>query len=623
MQTYTGPTHTGGLTLPYRWPRISIVPRTGRCLIIAVFIILIVSCGAPPVPEVVDSQQQATITPLPMANTEKTPAPESTASQLGLPTPISLPTGTPPDSSVNQVQGAINVGISELGSLEGAGDPKALASPVLGRLNMTVYETLVVSAPNGDLVPRLAEDWQVSPDGLTWTFSIRDGVPFHDAGGELSADDVAWTWIQSTEPDSRYGGAGPVASLIRGLNQLKVVNQSTVQVVNDKPRFDMLFSFRAPYRHGLAIQSRAAFDRQGPDPDGTQLTGTGPWRLIEVSPSDYWKLEAVESHWREIPKFQELILWQIAAESSRIASLKTGALDTAEVDPQSVDQLRQIPNMKFTRAPDAGQFAWNLHGQFYSTKRPGYDPSLPWVSSDPDTGSAEWNRARKVRLAMALAIDREALVRDVLKGQGRAQHYWIDAGNSWLDPLKEAEPTPFRYDPTRAIKLLEEAGYPEGFDAEVACYPRGIPYEMEVCREIATKMWPAVGIKTKVNELTYAELRPDVLRRGLGLLAPHPLGTYTEPMALYPNGVWRIGSWNTGFEHPEIDALVAEALAQADSTQRAIPTLAIAEWIRDKVTHIPVYTPDLLYPAGPRIQPWQLQGGDKKLIHNFEFIQPR
>ena len=89
---------------------------------------------------------------------------------------------------------------------------------------------------------------------------------------------------------------------------------------------------------------------------------------------------------------------------------------------------------------------------------------------------------------------------------------------------------------------------------------------MEVCREIATKMWPAVGIKTRVNDLTYGDLRTDVLGRGLGLLAPHPLGTYTEPMALYPNGVWMVGSWNTGFEHPEIDSLVAEALTQADTT---------------------------------------------------------
>ena len=528
--------------MPYRWPRISGVSPAGGCLFIALFVVLIVSCGVPSDPAVVD--QQPTVTPLPMSNAEPTPATQPTASQSSLPTPIAMPTGIP--SSVNQVRGAINVGISELGSLEGAADPRELASPVLGRLNMTVYETLVVSARNGDLVPRLAEDWRVSPDGLTWTFSIQEGVPFHDAGEELSADDVAWTWIRSTEPNSRYGGAAPVRSLIRGRNQLNVVNQRTVQVVNDKPRFDMLFSFRAPYQHGLAIQSRAAFDRQGPDQDSTQLTGTGPWRLIEVSPLDYWKLEAVESHWREAPKFQELVLWRIAEESSRIASLKTGALDTAEIEPQSVDQLRQIPNMKFTRAPDAGQFAWHLHGQFYSTERPGYDPSLPWVSADPDPGSEEWNRARKVRLAMALAIDRESLVREVLKGQGRAQHYWVDAGNSWLDPLKKAQPTPFKYDPTLAIQLLEEAGYPEGFVAEVACYPRGIPYEVEVCREIATKMWPAVGIKTRVNDLNYADLRPDVLRRGLGLLAPHPLGTYTEPMALYPNGVWMLGNLEYG-----------------------------------------------------------------------------
>ena len=609
--------------MPYRWPHISRMAPAGVCLFLALFLVFVVSCGTTPDPAVEKNQRQPAITPLPMANAETTATAEPTVSQPVSPTSIAAPTGIPQPSSVNLVRGAINVGISELGSLQGAADPKELASPVLGRLNMTVYETLVVSAPNGDLAPRLAESWQVSPDGLTWTFSIREGVPFHGGGGELSADDVAWTWIRSTEPDSRYGGAAPVGSLIHGPNRLEVVDARTVQVVNDKPRFDMLFSFRAPYRHGLAILSKAAFDRQGPENDGTQLTGTGPWKLVEVSPSDYWKLEAVEDHWRETPKFQELVLWQIPNESSRIASLKTGALDTAEIDPQSVEQLRQIPNMKFTRAPDASQFAWHLYGQFYSAERPGYDPSLPWVSADPDTGSEEWNRARKVRLAMALAIDRESLVREVLKGQGRAQHYWIDAGNSWLDPLKEDDPAPFKYDPARAIQLLEEAGYPEGFFAEVVCYPRGIPYEMEVCREIATKMWPAVGITTTVNELTYADLRPDVLQRSLGLLAPHPLGGYTEPMALYPNGVWMLGSWNTGLEHPEVDALVAEALTQADSTQRAITTRAIAEWIRDQVTHIPVYTSELLYPAGPRIQPWQLQGGDNDLIHNFEFIQPR
>ncbi len=177
--------------MPYRWPRIYGVPPAGGCLFIALFVVFIVSCGDPTAPAVVD--EQPTITPLPVANTEMTPIPEPTACQSALPTPIVVPTGIPQQLSVIPVSGAINVGISELGSLEGAADPKQLASPVLGRLNMTVYETLVVSAPNGDLAPRLAEDWRVSPDGLTWTFSIQDGVPFHGEGGELSADDVAWT----------------------------------------------------------------------------------------------------------------------------------------------------------------------------------------------------------------------------------------------------------------------------------------------------------------------------------------------------------------------------------------------------------------------------------------------
>ncbi len=91
--------------MPYRWPRISRLPLTGGYLIIALFLVLAVSCGAPPATEVPDTEQQPTITPLPMSNSGNTPAPEPTGSQLGLPTPISLPTGTPLVSSVNQVRG--------------------------------------------------------------------------------------------------------------------------------------------------------------------------------------------------------------------------------------------------------------------------------------------------------------------------------------------------------------------------------------------------------------------------------------------------------------------------------------------------------------------------------------
>ena len=95
MHIYPAQTHTGGLAVPYQWPRISRAPLAGRFLIIALFVALIVSCGAPSAPDVVDTQQ-ATITPLPMANAEITPAPEPTASESALPTPISLPAGTPP-----------------------------------------------------------------------------------------------------------------------------------------------------------------------------------------------------------------------------------------------------------------------------------------------------------------------------------------------------------------------------------------------------------------------------------------------------------------------------------------------------------------------------------------------
>jgi ABC-type transport system substrate-binding protein len=80
---------------------------------------------------------------------------------------------------------------------------------------------------------------------------------------------------------------------------------------------------------------------------------------------------------------------------------------------------------------------------------------------------------------------------------------------------------------------------------------------------------------------------------------------------------------NHGFEHPEFDAMMEKANTTPDAEARRKLTQEMARWIKDNVTHIPVYVPNIVYPAGPKIEPWPLQGGDKKLIHNLEFIQPR
>ena len=289
---------------------------------------------------------------------------------------------------------------------------------------------------------------------------------------------------------------------------------------------------------------------------------------------------------------------------------------------QSLDALRADPEFKFVSVPDAGQFQFHLHGQFYSVDRPGYDPDLAWVSSNSDLDSPEWADAVKVRLAMAISIDRDLLVDQLLNGEGRAQYYFGDSGNTVLDPLKAVNPEPFAYDPDRAVKLLAEAGYADGFDLPVACYTRGLPSDIQIC-EAVTSMWEAIGINTTVSKLPYATLRPLMFDRAMEVINPHGLGTYPEPMALWPNSSWVEGGWNAGFEHPFLDDLIAKASLEANPEARFEMTREISQFMTDNVTHIPVYVPNAIYPAGPKIEPWPLAGGAKNIIHNLELIRPR
>lgn len=537
-----------------------------------------------------------------------------------MPTAAPTPTDLPPPAMVEIVSGFLNVGVGgNLGAIEGVGDPAEHgANNGIERSQSTIYDMLVFSAPNGDLVPRLFKSWDISADGLTWTFQLEEGVFFQDGYGELVASDVVWTIERAQNEGSKFGRAAPLRAVFGAPTVFEAVDDHTIKMVTESPKFDTLFSLRAPYGAGLPMQTPRAFeDGRVNDP-----VGTGPWDFIQAKTGEFWELEAVIDHWRATPNFTGLKFFEIPEESTRLAALQTGALDTGEMAVQSLAVLRNEPGFEFVSAPDAGQLQFHLHGNFYSVDRPGYNPDLPWVSSNSDINSPEWASAVNVRLALAIAIDRELIVDQLLNGEGRAQYYFGDAGNTVLDPLKVDNPEPFAYDPDRAMALLAQEGYADGFDLPVACYTRGVPSDVQVC-EAVVGMWETIGINTTVTKVPYGTLRPLMFDRNMTVIHPHGLGTYPEPMALWPNAAFVEGGWNAGFEHPILDELLRAALVEANAEARAVISREISKFMTDNVTHIPVYVPDIIYPAGPKIDPWPLAGGAKNIIHNLELIRPR
>jgi len=581
----------------------------------------IIACGssatATAVPATAVPQQA------PQPTNTSAPAPTSVPSTGGaaaLPTAAPTPTQLPPPAKVEIVAGFLNVGVGgNMGAIEGVGDPgEHGANNGIERSQMTIFDTLVISAPNGDLVPRLFKSWDISTDSLTWTFHLEEDIPWHKGYGELTASDVVWTWERATIEGSKFGRATPLRQVVGPPTVVEIIDDYTIKMTTETPKFDALFSFRAPYGAGLPMQSKKAFD----DNRVNDPIGTGPWQFVRAKTSEFWEMEAVIDHWRSTPHFSGLKFFEIPEESTRLAALQTGALDTGEVAVQSLAVLRNEPGFKFVSASDAGQMQIHLHGNFYSVDRPGYKPELPWVSSNGDIDSPEWATAVKVRLALAIAIDRELIVEQLINGEGRAQYYFADSGNTVLDPLKVDDPTPFLYDPDRAEALLSEAGYADGFDLPMACYTRGLPSDVQVCEAVAA-MWESLGINTTVTKVPYGTLRPLMFDRNMEVVHPHGLGTYPEPMALWPNSTWVEGGWNAGFEHPILDELIQKAQLEANAEARYEITREISRFMRDNVTHIPVYVPDIIYPAGPKIDPWPLAGGAKNIIHNLELIRPR
>ena len=224
--------------------------------------------------------------------------------------------------------------------------------------------------------------------------------------------------------------------------------------------------------------------------------------------------------WKSIgertPNFEELVLHEIQEESTRLANFQTGNLDVFNVvGLDSLPSVQKMPDVKFMRVEGGATEHLGIFGAFYvglgtDDQRPGYDPSLPWVSSNPDPASEEWATATKVRQAMAISIDRQLIVDELLHGEGKPLVLW--GWESQIDRLPP-EYRQWEYDPEKAARLLEEAGYPGGgFEITLTPSIRGVPAEVEACEAVAT-MWEAIGINVKVQKIPYASLSPQIRTR--------------------------------------------------------------------------------------------------------------
>ena len=267
-----------------------------------------------------------------------------------------------------------------------------------------LWENLLSRDAKGNLIPMLAERWEVLDGGRTWTFHLRKGVRFHN-GTEVTAEDVRYTFASI----AREGSANSLAPEFRQIKSMEIEGPHVISVRFAKP----FVTFGNRVNQGLFasvayIQSKKHIETAGEQGAERRPVGTGPYKFVEHVRGDRIVYEAVDNHWRAMPHYKRLVFLKVPEPATRMAMLRAGSADVIEIGGEYVDELKKV-GMRLLTMPNVSA-VWVILGGQWPTK-PTYDPKVPWAQPDAE-------KALKVRMALTLAIDKKAIVDRVLGGLG-------------------------------------------------------------------------------------------------------------------------------------------------------------------------------------------------------------
>ena len=420
----------------------------------------------------------------------------------------------------------------------------------------------------------IVESWTVAADTSTVTFKIRKGVQFHKGWGEVTAEDVAWSFNDAMSEGSINQRAQGVQQFATGF---EATDSSTlVMNVKDNKLDPQWFKTLSNTTLGtIWITSKKQFDQDGEEAATVNAVGTGPFEVTEWVTDDHIKAVPVENHYRKEPSVASFEVLLMPEPATRIAALKSGQINVARVPLKLISNT--VADIDGARALVVGpainqvvMFAGNFwadidrnDGSDIKGKRPGFLPDAdhPWIG-DPDDATSMDN-ANKVRRALRLGIDRQLIVDEIQSGIGRTLTNVINAfpgDPHWRDEFA------IDYDPDEAKKLLADAGYPGCFSFTMHVAP-GKEWDVEVGGAVA-QFWRDLGCVVTVDATDYGAARPRLVNREKQIPWMIQAGTNSPPDAFGAAGVFRpSGGFNYGIEVPnEISEIAEQNLDLAATT---------------------------------------------------------
>jgi len=430
----------------------------------------------------------------------------------------------------------------------------------------------------------LATRWENSPDYKRWTFYLRKGVKFHN-GDDVTSEDVKFSLQRAIGKRSTTGYAGPLRTLIL---DIETPAPDRVVIVTKEPTLIIpTYLSRSLSTEGMVLPKKY-IEQNGDDGFARKPVGSGPYKFVEQVTGSHIKLTAVDNHWRiGTPKYKNMIFKLVPEETTRIALLRRGEVDVADISRERVKELEKESFPVYFRRDEAILSMW-------------------WVLA-PE-GLPVPMKDKRVREAMNLAIDRAEIAQSIFAG--KADPAAIPMGLSWSFKdigLKVTPEMMYPHDPARAKKLLADAGLAGGFSLDVYAYQLpGLP-EGKAFAEAVSGYWEKIGIKTKLIPVDYPAFRKQWVDRKIpgsvgyyNIANRDWIGTYAllEKMAYSPSKP------NDTVNDSEVDGMIAQVMRQTDREKINVLMRNIYMRMRSEHAGMPIVYLHSAYATGKKLGKW-------------------
>jgi peptide/nickel transport system substrate-binding protein len=425
------------------------------------------------------------------------------------------------------------------------------------------YSSLVSEAPDGKYVGNLAKEWSHSEDGLVWTFTLKDGIKWHN-GEALTAADVVWS-IQApmTNPD----GWATISSYVIGFKEVKAIDDKTVQITLENPVGNM--EYRVSFLNTMYRKDFEKFKtaEELQNFNNFNLIGSGPFKLQNFDKEKGILTLAANADYFDGRPFVDQIIFQTFENSdAMVQALKVGDIEMMNEVPSSAFQtVKGLPNVTAISSPSRGLTELIIN-------------SVP-ATHDPAPKRNEALLDPQVRLALATAINKKDLVDVVLQGFGDPGATIIPpslGGGFWHSPIKDLD-----FDLKKAAQILEDAGYKLGADGVRAKGDLRLEFRLQFASDssnyprvadLMTGWFKEIGVKTSPQSVD-----PDSLTAAITPTGDYDLviwGWTSDPdpdfmLNVMTSSQFVEGGWSdSGYSNPQYDALYLQQQTTLDPAAR-------------------------------------------------------